>query len=239
MVRTARRRLGLLRRLIVILVKSVLTPMTRRTWTGLEHIPATGGVIIAPNHISHADPLIFAHFVYDAGRWPRFLGKASVFKVPVIGKIILRAQQIPVDRGSVDAAKSLDALTKALQEGGAVIIYPEGTTSREPDLWPMRAKTGAARLALATGAPVIPVAMWGPQYFFDPRTKKTRIRPRTPIAVAAGPAVDFSKWAGAEPTRAVLDEMSDEIMLRVRDLLGEIRQETPPPLWAPVKGEKA
>jgi 1-acyl-sn-glycerol-3-phosphate acyltransferase len=135
------KRLGPLRRFVVILIKSVLTPMTKRTWTGLEHMPQSGGVIIAPNHISHTDPLTCAHFVYDAGRWPRFLGKASVFKVPVVGQIITRVQQIPVERGTVDAAKSLDALVAALKDGGAVIIYPEGTTTREPDLWPMRGKT--------------------------------------------------------------------------------------------------
>ena len=232
------KRLGALRRFVVILVKSVLTPLTRRTWTGQEHIPPTGGVILTPNHLSHADPLIMAHFVYDAHRWPRFLGKASVFKVPVIGKLILRVQQIPVERGGVDAARSLEALTQALKDGGAVIIYPEGTTTREPDLWPMRGKTGAARLALATGAPVIPIAQWGAQRFYDTRTKKVRVRPRTPITVAAGPPVDLSRWAGAEPTRATLDEMTDEIMLRVRDLLAGVRGETPPPLWAPAKGEK-
>jgi 1-acyl-sn-glycerol-3-phosphate acyltransferase len=232
------KRLGPLRRFVVILVKSVLTPMTKRTWTGQEYIPRTGGVILAPNHLSHADPLVMAHFVYDAHRWPRFLGKASVFKVPVIGKLILRVQQIPVERGSVDAAKSLEALIKAIKDGGAVIIYPEGTTTREPDLWPMRGKTGAARLALATGAPVIPIAQWGAQQFYDTRTKKVRIRPRTPITIAAGPPVDLSRWAGSEPTRATLDEMTDEIMLRVRDLLAGIRGETPPPLWAPAKGEK-
>ncbi|MDQ7909136.1 lysophospholipid acyltransferase family protein [Phytohabitans sp. ZYX-F-186] len=232
------KRLGPLRRFVVILVKSVLTPMTKRTWTGQEHIPPTGGVILAPNHLSHADPLVMAHFVYDAHRWPRFLGKASVFKVPVIGKLILRVQQIPVERGSVDAAKSLEALTAAIKDGGAVIIYPEGTTTREPDLWPMRGKTGAARLALATGAPVIPIAQWGAQGFYDTRTKKVRFRPRTPITIAAGPPVDLSRWAGAEPTRATLDEMTDEIMLRVRDLLAGVRGETPPPLFAPAKGEK-
>nr|WP_232072804.1 lysophospholipid acyltransferase family protein [Phytohabitans flavus] len=213
--------------------------MTKRTWTGQEYIPRTGGVILAPNHLSHADPLVMAHFVYDAHRWPRFLGKASVFKVPVIGKLILRVQQIPVERGTVDAAKSLDALTAAIKDGGAVIIYAEGTTTREPDLWPMRGKTGAARLALTTGAPVIPIAQWGAQQFYDTRTKKVRVRPRTPITIAAGPPVDLSRWAGSEPTRATLDEMTDEIMLRVRDLLADIRGETPPPLWAPAKGEKA
>ncbi|MGW0503651.1 lysophospholipid acyltransferase family protein [Micromonospora sp. NPDC003241] len=226
-----RRRLGFWRRFAVVLVKPVVTVWTRRTWRGMEHLPQDGPVIIVANHISHADPLVSAHFVYDAGRWPQFLGKASVFKVPVVGWILQRCRQIPVERGSVDAAKSLEALVKALSEGAAVIIYPEGTTSREPDLWPMKGKTGAARLALTTGAPVVPVAMWGPEQIFDPRRARLNPRPRIPVSVVAGPPVDLSRWAGAAPSRAVLEEMTDVIMLRVRDLLAEIRGGTPPPLW--------
>ncbi len=120
-----------------------------------------------------------------------------------------------------------------------MVIYPEGTTTKEPDLWPMRGKTGAARLALATGAPVIPVVMWGPQKIFDPRTSKISLRPRIPVTVVAGPPIDLSRWAGAAPTRATLDEMTDAIMLRLRDMLAEIRGGTPPPLWSPAAGPPA
>jgi 1-acyl-sn-glycerol-3-phosphate acyltransferase len=232
----ARRRLGFWRRLAVILVKPPLMIWTRRTWSGMEHLPASGGVIIVMNHISHADPVVGAHYVYDAGRWPRYLGKASVFRVPVIGRILLKCQQIPVERGTVDAVRSLEQLERAVREGGAVVIYPEGTTSREPDLWPMRGKTGAARLALSTGAPVIPVVMWGPQRMFDPRTKKFNLRLRIPVTVQAGPPVDLSRWMGATPTKPILDEMTDTIMLRLRDMLAEVRGGTPPPLWSPPTG---
>jgi 1-acyl-sn-glycerol-3-phosphate acyltransferase len=229
----AQRRLGFWQRTAVFLILPVLQLWTRRTWTGQENVPPSGGVIIAPNHISHFDPLVVAHFVYGAGRWPRFLAKASVFQVPLVGAFLRKVQQIPVERGSVEAVKSLDALVDALQQGGAVIIYPEGTTTREPDLWPMRGKTGAARLALLTGAPVIPVAHWGAQRVFDPRTKKFSLRPRTPITVTAGKPVDLSRWQGEAPTRAVLDQMTDAIMTDVRDLLGEIREAEPPPLFQP------
>jgi 1-acyl-sn-glycerol-3-phosphate acyltransferase len=207
--------------LAAVLVKPVLTVWTRRTWRGMEHLPRDGGIIIVPNHISHADPLVSA----------QFLGKASVFRVPVVGWILHRCRQIPVERGTVEAARSLDKLVAAVREGGAVVIYPEGTTTREPDLWPMKGKTGAARLALATGAPVIPVAMWGPEQMFDPRTARFGLRPRIPVTVVAGPPVDLSRWAGATPTRAILEEMTDTIMLRIRDLVAEIRGGTPPPLW--------
>ncbi|MEO3817880.1 lysophospholipid acyltransferase family protein [Plantactinospora sp. B24E8] len=232
----ARRRLGFWRRFAVSVVKPVMKVWTRRDWRGMENVPASGGVIIVPNHLSHADPLVSAHFIYDSGRWPQYLGKASVFRVPVVGRILLWCRQIPVERGTVDAARSLETLERAIRDGGAVVIYPEGTTTRQPDMWPMRGKTGAARLALATGAPVVPVAMWGPQDIFDPRTKKVGLRPRIPVTVVAGPPVDLSRWAGAAPSRAVLDEMTETIMLRLRDMLAEIRDETPPPLWsAPAK----
>lgn len=226
-----RRRLGFWRRFAVAVVKPVMIVWTRRTWSGMKHLQHHGGLIIVPNHISHADPLVCAHFVYDAGRWPQFLGKASVFRVPVLGWLLHKARQIPVERGAIDAVKSLDALTAGLAEGSAVLIYPEGTTTREPGLWPMRGKTGAARLALATGAPVVPLAMWGPERIFDPRGNRLNLRPRIPVTVVAGPPVDLSRWAGVPPTKATLEEMTDEIMLRVRDLLAGIRGGTPPPLW--------
>ncbi|WP_018790038.1 lysophospholipid acyltransferase family protein [Salinispora arenicola] len=227
----ARRRIGFWQRFAVVLVKSVMTIWTRRSWRGMEHLPRSGGIIIVPNHISHADPLVAAHFVYDSGRWPQFLGKASLFRVPLVGGILRRCWQIPVERGTSSAVQSLDLLVDTVDGGGAVVIYPEGTTTREPELWPMKGKTGAARLALATGAPVIPVAMWGPERMFDPRTTRLNPRPRIPVTVVAGPPVDLKRWAGVPPTKAVLEEMTDVIMLRLRDLLAEVRQTDPPALW--------
>jgi 1-acyl-sn-glycerol-3-phosphate acyltransferase len=233
----AGRGLGFWRRFAVIVVKPVMTLFTRRTWRGAEHIPRTGPALIVANHISHADPLTLAHYVYDAGRWPQFLVKASVFKVSVVGWLLTRVRQIPVQRGTSDAARALDAAMEVVKAGDAIIIYPEGTTSKEPDLWPMRGKTGAARLALATGTPVIPVVSWGAQQIFDPRTKKLRLRPRTPVTVVAGPPIDLSRWAGTTPTSPVLAEITNEIMNRLRDMIGEVRGEEPAPLfvYAPPK----
>jgi 1-acyl-sn-glycerol-3-phosphate acyltransferase len=229
----ARRRLGFWRRFAVMVVIPVLGVWTRRSWTGLENLPPGGGIIIVSNHLSHFDPLVVAHYVYRAGRWPRFLGKASIWKVPVVGYLLTKTLQIPVERGSVEAVKSLDALIAALHQGGAVIIYPEGTTTREPELWPMRGKTGAARLALVTGAPVIPMATDGAQQVFDPRTKKFSLRPRVPVRVTCGKPVDLSRWAGEAPSRTVLEQMTEAIMLDIRGLVGELRDETPPPLYQP------
>ncbi|HEX5741459.1 MAG TPA: lysophospholipid acyltransferase family protein [Pilimelia sp.] len=232
----ARRRLGFWGRFSVCLAKPVLTVLTAPRWWGAAHIPRTGGAIVVANHISHADPLVSGWFIYEAGRWPRFLGKASLFRLPVIGALLHRVHQIPVERGTANAARSLDRLVAAVRAGGVVVIYPEGTTTRQPDLWPMAGKTGAARLALATGAPLIPVVMWGPQRIFDPRTGVLRLRLRTPVAVLAGPPIDVTRFAHSDPSRETLAEMTDLIMLTLRDMLVQLRGGTPPPLYRPAMG---
>jgi 1-acyl-sn-glycerol-3-phosphate acyltransferase len=224
----ARRRLGFWSRTTVILVKPLLIVMTKRDWTGMEKIPANGGVIFAANHMSEFDPFVVAHYVLDSGRWPQYLAKSSLFKIPVIGPLLKAVKQTPVDRGTVDASKALDAAVAAVKAGQGLIIYPEGTTPKKGDLWPQRGKTGIARLFLATGAPVVPIATWGAQQVFDPRTRKLRLRPRTPVTVVAGDPIDLEKWKGAEPTAANLYAITDEIMLVLRIMLGEIRGETPP-----------
>jgi 1-acyl-sn-glycerol-3-phosphate acyltransferase len=231
----ARRRLGFWRRFAVMTVKPTIRVLTRRTWRGMEHIPAEGGVIIVVNHISHADPLAVAHYIYDAGRWPSFLAKSGLFEAPVLGYLLKAVHQIPVRRGTTDAVKALEAARAGVRSGEAVVIYPEGTTTREPDLWPMRGKTGAARLWLDTGAPMIPIVMWGPERIYDPRTKKLKLFPRAEVTIIAGEPIDLSDWAAAQPTSQVLGEITDHIMLHLRDMLVEIRGGTPPPLWSPMR----
>lgn len=228
----ARRRLGFWRCFSVAVVKPPMVLLTRRAWRGAEHIPSSGPAIIVANHLSQADPLAVAHFVYEAGRWPQFLGKASLFRIPVLGFLLQQARQIPVHRGTADAVKALEHAQAAIAAGDAVIIYPEGTTTREPNLWPMRGKTGVARLALLTGAPVIPLAIWGPQKIFDPRTQKLRLFPRARMTLAAGPPIDLSRWEGAPATSATLNEITDAMMNRLRDMLAELRDEPAPPLWS-------
>lgn len=223
-----RRKLGFWMRFAVCFLKPLLNVFTKREWLGRENIPTTGGVIIVFNHISYADPPIAAHFVYDLPRVPRFLAKESLFRLPVVGWVVGGAGQIPVYRGSASAATSLRAAAAALDRGEAVIIYPEGTVTKDADLWPMVGKTGAARLALETGAPVIPVAQWGAQRLFDGRTRKLRLRPRTPIQVTAGPPVDLSPWADQPLTSTVLRGATDAIMRQLRDMVAELRGETPP-----------
>jgi len=234
-----RRRLGFWRRFAVSVVKPPLLVLTRRTWAGAEHIPPQGGVILVANHISQADPLAIAHFVYDARRWPSFLAKDSLFTIPVLGWLLNAVGQIPVKRGSADAAKALDAAVDWLRRDQSLIIYPEGTTTREPDLWPMRGKTGIARLWLATGVPVIPIVTWGPQRLYDPRTNKLRLRFRTPVTVVAGPPLDLSRFTGVQPDARTLGEITEHVMLHLRDMVAQVRGGTPPSLFTPTKGDRA
>jgi len=217
-------------RFAVVLVYPFTSLLFRRRWAGLDRIPAAGPAIVAVNHISYVDPLIFARFVWDAGRVPRYLAKASLFTLPLgLGRIVTGAGQIPVHRETVDAAHALQAAVDALGRGEMVLIYPEGTVTRDPDFWPMQAKTGVARLALlAPGVPVIPVGQWGAQHFLDVYSRRFRPWPRKRISISAGPPVDLSDFAGSAPDSAVLHQMTDRIMTEVRDLVAGIRGEQPP-----------
>ena len=216
------------RLLTVILFPPVIHILTRNKWAGQENIPATGPVIIAPNHMSYADWGTDAVYFHAAGRYPTFMIKASAFKVPVIGKMLVGCGQIPVNRGAKDAAQALRLAADALGRGEAVIIYPEGTATRDPGLWPMAAKTGVARLALATGAPVVPVARWGTQTVLPYGSTKPRLWPRQTVRTVAGRPVDLSAWAGQQTSAKALRAATDAIMADVTALLASLRDEQPP-----------
>ena len=212
----------------VIVFRPLLHVLVRNKWSGRENIPRTGPVILAPNHMSYADWGTDAVYFYSAGRYPTFMIKASAFKVPVIGKMLYGCGQIPVHRGGADAAVALKQAEQALSEGAAVIIYPEGTATRDPDWWPMAAKTGVARLALATGAPVVPVARWGTQNVLPYGSKRPKVWPRQTVRTVAGPPVDLSEWAGKQTSAKALRAATDAIMTDVTALLAALRGEQPP-----------
>jgi 1-acyl-sn-glycerol-3-phosphate acyltransferase len=200
----------------------------RPRFEGLEHIPAEGGVVVAANHISHIDPIYSALAVHLAGRVPRFLAKDSLWKVPVLGTVLRATEQIPVFRGTADAKASLRHGTAALEQGKVLIVYPEGTISRDPEHWPMHPRTGVARLALSSGAPVIPMVHWGTHEVLDGYHKRFRPLPRTTVTVRCGRPVDVSAYRDRPLDAALLREVTDLVMSRVRDLLAEVRAEPAP-----------
>jgi 1-acyl-sn-glycerol-3-phosphate acyltransferase len=202
--------------------------LMKRDWKGAENIPATGRVIVASNHMSYLDVLVFTHFLFRNGRAPRYLGKSGVFKVPIIGKILLAAGQIPVERETSDAKKAVDHAKILLEQSHMLGVYPEGTLTRDPDMWPMIAKTGCARLALATDTPVIPIAQWGSQLIVPNYTTRLHLFPRKTIIIRAGKPVDLSRWKGKADDPQALIEATAEIMRAITHLLEEIRGQKRP-----------
>jgi len=212
----------------VIVLRPLLRLLIRNKGEGRQNIPKTGGIILAPNHLSYVDWGTDALFFYECGRYPTFLIKASAFEVKGIGPFLHKAGQLPVHRGRADAALVLKEAEKALAAGAAVVVYPESTATRDPDLWPMVAKTGVARLALATGAPVIPVAHWGTQDILPYGSKKVRLFPRKTVRTVAGPPVDLSQWAGQASSARALRAATSAVMAEVTALVGQLRGEQPP-----------
>jgi 1-acyl-sn-glycerol-3-phosphate acyltransferase len=226
--RRQRRRAGFWIRLCVVLIKPFDRLLFKLHWSGTQNVPRTGGVILAANHVSYIDPLLYVRFVWDSGRTPRVLIKHSLFQVPVIGTIMRGAKQIPVQRGTAEAGTSLRGAVAALEAGEALCIYPEGTVTRDPDWWPMRGRTGVARLALETRVPVVPIAQWGAQFAYDKYNHKVALVPRKRIQISAGPPVDLSAYYDRPITGELLRAVTDVIMTAIRDQLATIRGEEPP-----------
>jgi 1-acyl-sn-glycerol-3-phosphate acyltransferase len=223
-----RRRIGFWYRFAAVLVKPPLVVLIKRDWRGMENIPAEGGFITAVNHNSHVDPFAYAHYQYNTGRVPRFLAKAGLFKKGFVGSAMRGTGQIPVYRESTDALSAFRAAIDAVERGECVAFYPEGTLTRDPDGWPMTGKTGAARVALQTKCPVIPVAQWGANELLPPYSKKPDILPRKTHRVLAGPPVDLSRFYDREMNPDLLREVTEVIMAAVTAQLELIRGEKAP-----------
>lgn len=215
------------------LAVAVLWPLLRScvSWDiqGADRLTrAPGGIIVAVNHLSWFDPLVVAYTLWTADRPPRFLAKEPMFRVPAIGRIIRGAGQIPVYRETADAANAIRDALSALGRGECVVVYPEGTMTRDPGLWPMTAKTGAVRMALLSGAPLFPMAQWGAQEVMAPYVKEFRLLPRKTMHVVVGEPVDLSDLAGRPLDAATMREASERLMDAITGLLAEIRDESPP-----------
>ena len=222
-------RLGWGYRLAVVILWPLLTILTKRTWVGTENLNTDdGGIIVAANHTSWFDPFVIAHVLWNNDRPPRFLAKEAVFRIPIVGAVITDAGQIPVYRESSEAVAAVrDAIT-AVEAGECVVVYPEGTITRDPGLWPMVGKTGAARVALVTRRPLIPMAQWGSHEVIRPYRKEFRILPRKVMRVRVGAPVDFSDLYGRPLDSDTLREATSRITAAITGLLAEIRGEDAP-----------
>lgn len=217
--------------------------MVRYRFTPGSRLPRQGPFILSPNHYSEIDPLVMGAAVWHLGRNPRFMAKASLFRVPVLSWFLRASGQIPVERdGSVrtTSANPMGAAEELLKRQAGVIVYPEGTLTRDPNLWPMRGKSGAVRLALETGIPLIPVAHWGTQHLMPRYGKKIFPIPRKTIHIAVGEAIDLSRFTGREIDQKTVSEATVLLMGEITSLLAGLRGEEPPSeLWNPAKHQQS
>ena len=215
-----------------------LTALTKQRWTGGEHLPRDRGCLICANHTTYIDPLAVAHYLWANGVTAHFLAKSDLVDIPVVGAWRRGCGQVPVYRDSGRAVEALSAALRAVEEGKCVVITPEATITRDPDLWPMAGKSGAARIALTTRCPVIPVAHWGPHELLAPYGMPHPF-PRKTMRVQAGPAVDLTDLYGKRQTQQVLREATERIMAGITRELEQLRGEKAPQgRWRPRAGTR-
>jgi 1-acyl-sn-glycerol-3-phosphate acyltransferase len=200
-----------------------------------EKMPKQGAFVLAPNHFSEIDPVVIGVIMWKLGRMPRFLAKASVFKIPVVASLLRASGQIPVERsGSVRGSQPLAAASTIVANGNAVVIYPEGSLTRDPDLWPMRGKSGAVRMALDAGVPLIPAAHWGTQLVMPRYGRKISMFPRKTVTVKIGDPVDLTAYRGRQLGASELNDATELVMDAITRLLEDLRGEkAPPERWNP------
>ncbi|MEL4505709.1 lysophospholipid acyltransferase family protein [Luteococcus sp. H138] len=212
-------------RFLGVAVHSVDRAFTRYDWRHQERIPQTGGVLVVANHISNYDPIALGDFLIWSGRWPRFLGKSELWKVPVVKFFAKGCRQIPVERNSARAVDSLQAARDAINAGEMVVIYPEGTVGTDPDGWPMTGRTGAARLALDTGCTVLPVGQWGAQEIMPGKTVGVpKFFPRKTLRMNVGEPLDLSDLVNHPDRHAAVRVATERMLDSITTLVAELRE---------------
>lgn len=212
-------------RFLGTVIHLVNTALTRQDWRSRDKVPASGGVLVVSNHISNYDPLVLGEYLIYTGRWPRFLGKSDLWKVPVVGFFARGCRQIPVERNTSRAGDSLQHARKALADGEMVAIYPEGTITGDPLGWPMTARSGAARLALDTRCPVLPVGQWGANEIIPGKKLHwPRFFPRKTMQVKAGELLDLSDLYDHPDRHAAVRVASERMVEAITVLVAELRK---------------
>lgn len=223
-------------KLIAIFLAPLLRLFFNIKTTGTENLPK-GGYVLVGNHLSYLDPFSFAYSVYiHMKRVPHYLAKESIFRIPIIGKILPKVGQIPVYRGGKSNEEPLRAAKEYLKAGQVVVVFPEGTLTRDPDQWPMRGKAGAIRLAVELGLPIVPCGQWGVEKVLGNYSKKFRPNPFHVVRVKIGKPMFFRELEGKTPSAKEIADATDKVMREISKIVGELRGETPPKeLWDPTK----
>lgn len=216
------------KQLMADFVSCLVTLISGKDWHGQEHLPKDGSFIAVSNHVSYVDPTTLAQYLYLNGYIPHFLAKAPLFDVPVVGTFLRAFGQIPVHRGTLRAKEAVDKGLEVLSGGGVIAMFPEGTLTRDPDLWPMVARTGAARMALETGVPIVPVAQWGAHRLLGRYGKVLKPIPRKKVTVVAGPPIAFGDLRDGPIDNDAVKEASTRIMDTLTAMVEELRGEKAP-----------
>jgi 1-acyl-sn-glycerol-3-phosphate acyltransferase len=191
--------------IVETILRPVLMFVYRVRITGREHVPESGPCVLAANHVSVMDGFFLGIAVT---RQVRFMAKAELHRVPIVKQILEGAGAFPVERGA-DAGRAIAAAVKLLERGAVVGVFPEGTSLPDQK---RGYKRGAARLALATGAPLIPVALVGTHLTLEPRTHRIRL-PRVRIKIGEPLRVERQ-----EPTEEAATELTARLQAAIEVL---------------------
>lgn len=205
-----------------------LRSVTRQRVSGQENIPRAGGFIAVCNHLSDLDALTAMRALVDEDVPVYSLAKSTLFDVPLVGSVLRAGGQIPVRRATAEAGSSLGEAERLIRAGESVMVFPEGTLSRDPLQWPMSGKTGAARLAMATGAPVLPMGQWGAQKVLPAYSKRFHPFPRADVQVVIGEPLDLHRFGTDTSDQQQVRACTAEIMAAITALVEEIRGERAP-----------
>lgn len=207
---------------VIAVLRPLLWLLFRWRMIGLANVPKQGGFVVAANHISYFDPLPHGYFLVRAGRRPRFLAKSELWRNPFLKFILEGCRQIKVQRGTGEHGP-VEAAIAAVERGECVFVYPEGTVTRNPDLTPMAAKTGLARIAMATGAPVLPLVVWG-SHWVVPKGRVAVHKWRRTIVLRAGETMSFPDAAGRADDPQAIKEVTERVMAELDRLVREVQK---------------
>ncbi|MBJ7280359.1 MAG: 1-acyl-sn-glycerol-3-phosphate acyltransferase [Rhodoluna sp.] len=197
--------------------------------TGKENLPKGTGYVLASNHVTTIDALAVAFMMFfNLGRAPHFLAKEGLFNTPIVGPVLLACGQIPVFRSGRGNSDPMESAYKVLRAGHVIGIFPEGSLTREPNQWPMRARTGAIRLALETGVPIVPMGQWGTEVVMDTYSSKIFPKPWHKVNMIIGKPIDLSKYHGKKVSVEEMVALSDEVMVEITKIVEQLRGEKAP-----------
>jgi 1-acyl-sn-glycerol-3-phosphate acyltransferase len=198
-------------RFLLAAAPAIIFPFCRLRVSGDVPAQLRGGpLILAANHVSPADPAVMAAACHKLGLTPRFMATGGVFRAPVLGAIMRACGHIRVDRRTANVAQALPDAAQALKASSTVLVYPEGRIGLDPWMWPERGKTGVARMAAMSGAPVVPVAQWDTHRMLPYEAPAGLLKHlaralwrRPVVQVRFGTPVDLSQLSGTAGAQAM------------------------------------